>query len=373
MNSLKGSELTAAAAKVKTLEASLSSAEEELKAEKASKVDLEQNLGTLKREHSEELGELVDAVNDLKEKEDQLIKTRDDLEMATLELEKLGKDLAKREEGHKAEMASALEKSAKEAEVLNKKLDEAGQQISYLKESMAGSKVEYDLFSEKMNKELEARNEHSQAELEKQENLVKKYKDELANREEELEFVKEELKEKTEELQDINTDLEVKEASFNNSFKENEEQHREEVEILVTKVEEAKVEISELREAAARARAEHDTKLDEIKVGRKTEVNSLQDQLSERDRTILDLEASVSELKSKVQSMEASATDEAKVSAAKMTKMTSEVEELRERKREVESALKSLQSDFDQMSHTNEDLSVKIVEKERQVSLSYVL
>ena len=83
-----------------------------------------------------------------------------------------------------------------------------------------------------------------QAELEKQEGLIKKYREELANRDEELEFVREELREKTEELQDINTDLEVKEASFNNSFKENEEQHREEVEILVTKVEEAKVEIS---------------------------------------------------------------------------------------------------------------------------------
>ena len=71
-------------------------------------------------------------------------------------------------------------------------------------------------------------------------------------------------------------------------------------------------------------------------------------QLSERDRTILDLNASVSELKSKLQSIETSATDEAKVSAAKMSKMTSEVEELRERKREVESSLKSLQSDYDQ-------------------------
>ena len=59
-------------------------------------------------------------------------------------------------------MASATEKAAKEAEVLNKRLEEAGQQISYLKESMAGSKVEYDLFAEKMNKELEARNQHAQ-------------------------------------------------------------------------------------------------------------------------------------------------------------------------------------------------------------------
>ena len=89
-------------------------------------------------------------------------------------------------------------------------------------------------------------------------------------------------------------------------------------------------------------------------------------QLSERDRTILDLNAFVSDLKSKVESLETSAADEAKVSSAKMTKMSSEVEELRERKREVESALKSLQSDYDQMGHANEDLSVKIVEKERQ-------
>ena len=90
-------------------------------------------------------------------------------------------------------------------------------------------------------------------------------------------------------------------------------------------------------------------------------------QLSERDRSILDLNASVSELRSRLQSAETSLSDEAKVSAAKAAKMASEVEELRERKREVESALKSLQSDYDQLNHTNEDLSVNIVEKERQV------
>ena len=47
-------------------------------------------------------------------------------------------------------------------------------------------------------------------------------------------------------IDDLQTDLEVKEAGFNNSFKENEENHKEEVEILITKVEDAKAEVTEL-------------------------------------------------------------------------------------------------------------------------------
>jgi hypothetical protein len=47
-------------------------------------------------------------------------------------------------------------------------------------------------------------------------------------------------------------DLEVKEAGFNNSFRETSETHKEEIEILVSKVEEAKKELSELHETLAR-------------------------------------------------------------------------------------------------------------------------
>ena len=63
----------------------------------------------------------------------------------------------------------------------------------------------------------------------------------------ELEFAREEAEKAEEKIDDLQTDLEVKEAGFNNSFKENEESHKEEVEILITKVEEAKKEVSELR------------------------------------------------------------------------------------------------------------------------------
>ena len=52
--------------------------------------------------------------------------------------------------------------------------------------------------------------------------------------------------------------------------------------------------------------------------------------------------------------------DEAKVSAAKATKTASEVEELRERKREVESALKSLQSDYDQGCNSIDILNLRL-------------
>lgn len=47
-------------------------------------------------------------------------------------------------------------------------------------------------------------------------------------------------------------DLEVKEAGFNNSFRETSETHKEEIEILVSKVEDAKKELSELHETLAR-------------------------------------------------------------------------------------------------------------------------
>jgi predicted nucleic acid-binding Zn-ribbon protein len=50
-----------------------------------------------------------------------------------------------------------------------------------------------------------------------------------------------------------------------------------------------------------------------------------------------------------------------------MSKMSAEIEELRDRKVEVESLLKTFQSDLDAMRHANEDLNVKVVEKERQV------
>ena len=89
-------------------------------------------------------------------------------------------------------------------------------------------------------------------ELVQKENQISDLTEELDKLKVELEMVKDELEQKTDEIQDLQTDLEVKETSFNNSVLENDEAHKEEIEILVSKVEEAKGEISELSEALAR-------------------------------------------------------------------------------------------------------------------------
>jgi len=90
------------------------------------------------------------------------------------------------------------------------------------------------------------------SDLVQKENQISDLTEEVDKLKVELEMVKDELETKTEEIQDLQTDLEVKEAGFNNSIHENDESHKEEIEILVTKVEDAKNEISELSEALAR-------------------------------------------------------------------------------------------------------------------------
>ena len=84
---------------------------------------------------------------------------------------------------------------------------------------------------------------------------------------------------KTEELQDLMVDLEVKEAGFNNSFRETAEGHKEEIEVLVSKIENAKQEVSDLHETVAKLKAEHATNVDEMIKTRKTEINALQDEV----------------------------------------------------------------------------------------------
>lgn len=351
----------------KVKENGLENAEKELQAEKVKRMELEQALEKSKRSHEDELEELVDAINDLKSKEEELEATREKLDFKTFELEKVNKEHTKAQDQFQLELKSLQDKSQKELEILTKQLEETKGQITYLKESMGGSKVEYDLQVDKLTKQLEAFKAKHEEEIYKKDDLLKKMKEDIANKDEELEFVKEELQVKTEELMDINTDLEVKEAGFNNSFKETEEQHKEEIEVLVSKVEEAKQEVSELSETLAKTIAAHDAKLDEMKIGRKTEVNTLQDQISERDRAILDLKANLEEMQTQITNLTSIQVDEAKIHEAKLGKLNAENEELRVKKRDLESTLKTIQADFDQMSHQKEDLNIKVVEKEKQV------
>ncbi|TRY77089.1 hypothetical protein TCAL_02709 [Tigriopus californicus] len=351
----------------KVKENALQSAESELKEEKVKRMELEQALEKSKRSHEDELEELVDAINDLKMKEEELEATKEELELKSIELEKVNKEHAKARDQFQTELKFVQEQAQKELDVLTKQQEETKGQITYLKESMGGSKVEYDLQVDKLAKQLDTLKTKHEEEIYKKDDLLKKMREDIANKEEELDFVKEELQAKTEELMDINTDLEVKEAGFNNSFKETEEQHKDEVEVLVSKVEEAKQEISELSETLAKTIADHDAKLDDMKIGRKTEVNTLQDQISERDRAILDLKATLEGMQTQVASLTSSQVDEAKIHEAKLGRLNVENEELRLKKRDLESTLKTLQADFDQMNHLKEDLTIKVVEKEKQV------
>ena len=58
--------------------------------------------------------------------------------------------------------------------------------------------------------------------------------------------------------------------------------------------------------------------MDEFHATKKTEVNSLQDLISEKDRTIVDLNAQISSLSSQMSSVSTSAEDETKMLTAKV-------------------------------------------------------
>ena len=85
------------------------------------------------------------------------------------------------------------------------------------------------------------------------------------------------------------------------------------IEILVSKIEQAKQEISDLNENLARTKAEHISTLDEFHANKKSEVHNLQDQVSEKDRIVLDLQAQISTLGAKLSSATSSAEDETKM------------------------------------------------------------
>ena len=67
-----------------------------------------------------------------------------------------------------------------------------------------------------------------------------------------------------------------------------------------------------------RTKADHVSTLDEFHATKKTEVNSLQDLISEKDRTIVDLNAQISSLSSQMSSVSTSAEDETKMLTAKV-------------------------------------------------------
>ena len=67
-----------------------------------------------------------------------------------------------------------------------------------------------------------------------------------------------------------------------------------------------------------RTKADHVSKMDEVLEAKKSEVNALQDAASEKDRVILELKASITDLEAKLSMASSSAEDEVKMYNARM-------------------------------------------------------
>ena len=96
-------------------------------------------------------------------------------------------------------------------------------------------------------------------------------------------------------------------------------------------------------------------------------MNNLQDKLSEKEQTILELSATVTDVEGKLSMTVSSMNDEAKVAETRIEKMLNENEDIRAKKGESDAMLRSLQTDYDSITHQNEVLSIKIVEKEEHI------
>merc|ERR1719422_1407926 len=233
--------------------------EEKLEGVQWKRADLEKQLEKLKEDHEEEMGEMVDVVNDLKIKEDELVSLERDMKTKTGKIDELCKQLLQQEQSHKEFIKKKDTTLEEELKSMETKIEEAKSQSAFLKDQMGNMKVESDLQIQKIKMEFEVEINGLTGTLDQKSAMIDKLKDDLGNKESELEFVKEELQNKKDELEDIADDLDIKEASFSNEFKEVEEKHQEEVEELITKNESLGSTISNLKETMAKQTAEFDS------------------------------------------------------------------------------------------------------------------
>ena len=71
-------------------------------------------------------------------------------------------------------------------------------------------------------------------------------------------------------------------------------------------------------------------------------------------------------MSAKITDLETSAQDETKLMTAKFDRVSVENEELRGKKRELESSVRRMENEMETVSQTNSELSVRIIEKEQQ-------
>ena len=166
---------------------------QELKSANQQIMELQEKFETLQRTHDEEMGEMVDAVNDLRETEEELSKVLEKLDQTSSELEKSKQEVTRMEEKHQEEVNVSRDRFEKEISTLTGKLDEAQNQIRYLKESLASAKVDLDLHLEKEERERASFTDNHRAELEMKNMAIAKLKEQLADKETLLDLTREEL------------------------------------------------------------------------------------------------------------------------------------------------------------------------------------
>merc|ERR1719234_695386 len=129
--------------------------DEKLEGVQWKRADLEKQLDKLKSEHEEEMGEMVDVVNDLKIKEDELCSAEKDLKIKTSKIDQLCKQLLQQEQSHKEQTKKKESLLDEEVKSANVKTEEAKTQCGFLKDQMAALKVEGDLQIQKAKMEFE--------------------------------------------------------------------------------------------------------------------------------------------------------------------------------------------------------------------------
>ena len=139
------------------------------------------------------------------------------------------------------------------------------------------------------------------------------------------------------------------------------------MEELITKNEALGENIGKLKETIAKQTSEFDSKIDDITKTKKAEVNSVKDQLSEKEIQVMDLEANVKTLEEKIHHIECNLEGEATLATTKIEKISSENEALRRSKYELENIVKNTSAEREHIVVLNEELSVRIVEFEVQV------
>lgn len=129
----------------------LNTTEQDLKSVRQEKINLEEELETLRSEHAEEMEDLVDVVNDLENKDEELAQLKSFQEVQAAELTQVRKDFHELERNSKATLEKLEYKSKKDLQTANIKIEDLQSQIKYLNESIQVTQGTFETVSAKLS------------------------------------------------------------------------------------------------------------------------------------------------------------------------------------------------------------------------------